>query len=168
MAPRRSPKNTYSRALEVAVQAYLDDKRIAEALDAGKAVDWAEQLRKVAASHALAQLVEQMFMQDPDSPHCLNWAGSLDVNGYPRIRVFGRLRAAPRVVWQLFNHQHLAPNVVVKQTCNNKVCIRKEHLYLDLKAAPLFRAKAKLIPPPDATIPPVDHAQDTGEGGGAE
>ncbi len=139
---RKSPERTYSRALEAAMQAYRDNGGLATSLDEDQKADWVKQLRKL-DSPGLGDLIEQILMQNPDSGHCLPWGGNVDSRGNPRIRVEGDLRSVPRVVYELFHG------------CGDKQCIRLEHLWLDAKAGPLFRAgfgkkKPPLLPPPDA------------------
>lgn len=94
--------------------------------------------------------------QDPGSDRCVNWAGRVDPHGFPWIRAFRRVRPLAVVVYELLYHKQLPPNLMVRQTCNNKVCVRKEHLYPDPKSGFVSRAefekgpRPKLLPPPDA------------------
>lgn len=112
-------------------------------------VDWPTHLSKIADSTELRDLIDRNFMQNPDSPHCLDWAGRTDRLGYPIIQVYGKLRPVVEVVYELFHHKRPAADVLVLRTWQRKLCVRKEHLYL----APPGLEKPRFIPPPDARDP---------------
>ena len=152
---RKRPARTYARALEAAISLYQNDKRISEALVAGEGVDWAKSFVAITADPDLGELVGKLLIRDPDSPRCMIWNGAVDAHGYPRVRAFGMLRPTVRVVWQLLTHEPLQPNVIIRMTCGTRLCISPKHMRPDYKVG----SRAKLTPPPDATIPP--------KGGGA-
>lgn len=117
---------------------------------------------EITDSSELGPLIKQALAQDPDSDRCVTWAGRVDSHGFPWIRAFRRVRPLAVVVYELPHHKQLPPSVMVRQTCNNKVCMRKEHLYPDPKFGFLSRAefekgpRPKLLAPPDATASPED------------
>lgn len=137
---RKSPTRNYSRALETAMSLYRNDKRIAEALDAGKAVDWAESYLAITTDPTLGELVMKLLTRDPDSPHCMIWNGAVDSKRYPRVRAFGMLRPTVRVVWQLLTHELLDPRIIIRMMCGTRRCINPGHMDFAYKAGVLPRA----------------------------
>jgi len=56
---------------------------------------------------------------------CWPWIGKKDKDGYGVQRGVGRVH---RRVWQIANHRTLAPNVVIRHTCDNTACCNPSHL----------------------------------------
>lgn len=61
---------------------------------------------------------------------CLVWTGSLDRWGYGRFHWNGKEHPAHRAAWKLHTGQELEPDVCVLHHCDNRACIRIEHLFL--------------------------------------
>src|SRR4051794_22665822 len=58
---------------------------------------------------------------------CLEFTGYLDRDGYGRIHFHGRTRRAHRVAYELA-YGPIPYGMTVDHTCNNRACIRYEHL----------------------------------------
>jgi HNH endonuclease len=60
-------------------------------------------------------------------PGCWEFTGYLDKDGYGRFFSQGRTRPAHRVAYELA-YGPVPPGMAVDHTCNNRSCIRYEHL----------------------------------------
>lgn len=59
---------------------------------------------------------------------CLEWQGP-NKRGYGRIGVYGKLKYAHRLAWEL-EHGPLLPEQFVCHTCDNPKCCELSHLYV--------------------------------------
>ncbi len=84
---------------------------------------------KANGSTPLGERVWSRIEVDPDPPHCWNWTGPLTRGGYARIRVNNKSTRAHRVVWQMLNGP-ITDGLHVLHNCDNKRCIRPDHLRL--------------------------------------
>lgn len=60
---------------------------------------------------------------------CLESAARVGSHGYPQASANGRVGTAHRLLWELVNGP-IGPGLVVRHRCNNKLCVRLEHLVL--------------------------------------
>lgn len=60
--------------------------------------------------------------------NCIEWTGKLSGGGYGYIYAFKRIWSAHRVSY-LIEHGELPYNLYICHICNNKKCIKPEHLY---------------------------------------
>ena len=63
------------------------------------------------------------------SDGCWIWTAHVGFDGYGRIGVGRSCRKAPRVCWQICFGE-IPVGVYVLHTCDNKLCVRPDHLYL--------------------------------------
>jgi hypothetical protein len=60
---------------------------------------------------------------------CLEWTGSLNKDGYGRLRINGREKTAHRRAWELLRGE-IPDGLLVCHTCDNRSCIAIDHLFL--------------------------------------
>lgn len=60
---------------------------------------------------------------------CLIWIGQKDPRGYGRLRIGGKFKRAPRLLWELRNGP-IPAGQVIRHKCDTPSCINIEHLEL--------------------------------------
>lgn len=77
-----------------------------------------------------------------DERGCRKWQASLNVDGYGRIWLSGKVRMAHRVAWELANGP--IPNgMCVLHKCDQPACVATEHLLLGTQAQNIADRVAK-------------------------
>lgn len=61
---------------------------------------------------------------------CLEWQLSLYDDGYGQAKWNGKQQPAHRIVWMIANNVILKSDEYVCHTCDNRKCIKLEHLFL--------------------------------------
>ena len=60
---------------------------------------------------------------------CWNWIGTIDPDGYGRIRYNKKTNGAHRISW-ILNYGEIPKGMVILHKCDNRRCVRIDHLYL--------------------------------------
>lgn len=73
---------------------------------------------------------------------CWQWTGSVSTGGYGKTYFAGRYIDAHRVAWMLDNGE-IPTGGVIAHRCDNRVCIRPDHLFLTDQAGNLADMRQK-------------------------
>ena len=86
---------------------------------------------------------------------CWLWTASRRRDGYGYISVYGMMSAAHRVAWRL-SYGDIPPGLFVLHHCDNKVCVRPDHLFLGTQKDNVHDAisKGRLDPAANARLLP--------------
>lgn len=75
---------------------------------------------------------------------CWEWvgAGAKTKHGYGRINVNGKMRQVTHVAWELAHGEPVPAGLVVRQTCDNHVCVNPRHLIVGKRSESVKNAIA--------------------------
>jgi hypothetical protein len=87
---------------------------------------------------------ERFLDMTVEADGCLEWTGATDRHGYGRFCIDGKRRSylSNRSAWELFVGP-IPDGMYVLHTCDNRKCVRVEHLYLGDHAQNMADRKAR-------------------------
>lgn len=74
-----------------------------------------------------ATVTERLGQFTQESSGCLVWTGSLDKDGYGKVRLHGKQVRAHRAVYEEA-HGAIPGGLVVRHKCDNRPCVKLDHL----------------------------------------
>lgn len=94
-------------------------------------------VKSCGCSKAYKDLEEVFLMNTKRTNECLEWTGTKTHDGYGRFKFQGKMYSAHRAHWEK-QMGEIPKGMIVGHHCDNKACIKIEHLFL---APPLHNSK---------------------------
>lgn len=90
----------------------------------------------------LSLLALKFWAQVDKTGDCWEWTGSLNGNGYGGFRLSHEITSAHRSVW-ILTYGPIPAKAVVAHKCDNRKCVRPDHLFIGTQSDNILDSVAK-------------------------
>ncbi|ULB10691.1 hypothetical protein ORIO_12335 [Cereibacter azotoformans] len=81
--------------------------------------------RRIYSTAIIEKFWKSVHIGSPDQ--CWPWTGSLTEKGYGRFKVYGGMKRANRMAWEIENNEFLGSRMA-RHSCDNPACCNPSHL----------------------------------------
>lgn len=94
---------------------------------------------------SIARPVNERFWKNvrKEEDGCWEWTGTIDSKGYGMISIKGLYHRAHRYSWSLHNERPAPSDMDVCHACDNRPCVRPDHLFLGTRSDNLMDMQRK-------------------------
>jgi hypothetical protein len=90
-----------------------------------------------------SRIPERFWSKVAKSEGCWEWIGSRSTSGYGQFYLRGRLVQAHRAAWEIVNDRPFPDGMLACHHCDNKICVRPDHLFVGTLSMNALDAEAK-------------------------
>ena len=85
---------------------------------------------KAPAGYSTEKAFSYWASGEPTEDGCIEWTGSVLPSGYGSLSISGNAKLAHRVAWEIANGSAVPTGLVVRHSCDNRLCVNIRHLSL--------------------------------------